>query len=210
MKKYSYPLALLSSGLLVVYMILELIEASTFKFALISFGIFGISLLVSLYILIVDNWRPFVIQISALAFAVGIPLLFQMKVNYYHFFDDREQLIEKLKNGELERVSGDESSPGYLTPEEYKRAVGSDLIPLTIDSENHFYLKFWVDEPFFNPNKSFEGFLYSSSGEFPAIEDIVDFSFYKKINDHWYHVSDHRIELEENCRFLCGGIISND
>lgn len=210
MKKYSLPLALFSSGLLILYMILELVEASTFILAFITFGIFGISLLVSLYKLIVDNWRPIAIQISALAFVVIIPLLFQMEVNYYHFLDDREQLIEMLKNGELERTSGNESSAGYLTPEEYKRAVGSDHVPLVIHSENHFYVKFWVDEPFFNPNGSFEGFLYSSNGSFPATDSPIYFYEYKQINENWYYVSDYSSELEENCRFLCGDIIIND
>lgn len=210
MKKYSVPLALFNSGLLLLYMILELVEASTFPFAVVVFVSFGLSLLLSLYVLITQNWRPFAIQISALAFAVGIPLLFQVEMNYYHFLDDREQLVEMLENGELERTSDDGSSVSYLTPDGYKRAVGSNQLPVVTHSESEFYVKFWVDEPIFNPNGAFEGFLYSSNGEFPATDSALYFYEYKQIDANWYYVSDYSRDLEENCLFLCGDIIIND
>lgn len=71
-------------------------------------------------------------------------------------------------------------------------AVKSTTIRAGMHSKNKFFVFFQsAEQPFLDMSGLTEGFIYSSTGEFPTAKEFDYYTDYKKIDNHWYFVSDN-------------------
>ena len=127
--------------------------------------------------------------------------------NFYLYKEDREAIIRMLINGEIKKEpdrGGNEGFFFYYTPSKYIDAVKSDTIRVGMHSKDRFFVFFQsAEQPSWDMNGLQEGFIYSSTGEFPTAKEFDYYSDYKKIDDHWYFVSDDSERFKNACKHLC-------
>lgn len=205
MKKYIIFFAIGSSILLLFYTGFKLFDNGSFKFALLSYGLFLFVFLYSIIYLFQNKWIPITIQLITLLIVFILPPLIRTEVNFYHYKEDREEIIRMLVDGEIKK----EASPNkgfsfYYTPPQYMNAVKSTTIRASMHSTNKFFVFFQsADQPFLEMLGLTEGFIYSSTGEFPTDKEFDYYMDYKKIDNHWYFVSDDPERFDSSCLFLC-------
>ncbi|KMY32551.1 hypothetical protein ACZ11_10565 [Lysinibacillus xylanilyticus] len=205
MKKYIIFFAIGSSILLLFYTGFKLFDNGSFKFALLSYGLFLFIFLYSIIYLFQNKWVPITIQLITLLIVFILPPLIRTEVNFYHYKEDREEIIRMLVDGEIKK----EASPNkgfsfYYTPPQYMNAVKSTTIRTGMHSKNKFFVFFQsAEQPFLEMRGLTEGFIYSSTGEFPTAKEFDYYMDYKKIDNHWYFVSDDLERFDSSCLFLC-------
>ncbi|MFJ6266509.1 hypothetical protein ACIQGW_16170 [Lysinibacillus xylanilyticus] len=205
MKKYIIFFAIGSSILLLFYTGFKLFDNGSFKFALLSYGLFLFIFLYSIIYLFQNKWVPITIQLITLLIVFILPPLIRTEVNFYHYKEDREEIIRMLVDGEIKK----EASPNkgfsfYYTPPQYMNAVKSTTIRTGMHSKNKFFVFFQsAEQPFLEMRGLTEGFIYSSTGEFPTANEFDYYMDYKKIDNHWYFVSDDLERFDSSCLFLC-------
>ncbi|WP_349409680.1 hypothetical protein [Pseudalkalibacillus sp. SCS-8] len=141
-----------------------------------------------------SKFRKILLSIAAIftivaLFLYGVYGGTKMERNFAKYKDERLEMIEMLKNGEIKK----EGSLFYPTPPEYRGANVDPYIHAKMYENRHFVFFQWVDSPNFGPGL-IEGFLYTSTGEPPTIKE---FSYlagceFKKIEgeENWYFASD--------------------
>lgn len=138
---------------------------------------------------------------------IVLPPLLRTEVNFSLYKDDREEIIRMLANGEIKKEAdryGNEGFYWYYTPPEYIDAVKSEMIRAGMHSKDKFFVYFQsAEKPFMDMRGLQEGFIYSSTGEFPTAKEFDYYMDYKKIDNHWYFVSDDPERFEKSCLFLC-------
>ncbi|MGE7909800.1 hypothetical protein [Lysinibacillus xylanilyticus] len=205
MKKYIIFFAIGSSILLLFYTGFKLFDHGSFKFALLSYGLFLFIFLYSIIYLFQNKWIPITIQLITLLIVFILPPLIRTEVNFYLYKKEREEIIRMLVDGEIKK----EASPSkgfsfYYTPPQYMNAVKSTTIRAGMHSKNKFFVFFQsAEQPFMEMRGLTEGFIYSSTGEFPTAKEFDYYMDYKKIDNHWYFVSDELERFDSSCLFLC-------
>lgn len=205
MKKYILFFAIGSSILLLVYTAFKLLDNGSFRFAFVSYGLFTIVFIFSIIYLFQNKWLPTMIQLIALLIVFIVPPLVRTEVNFYHYKEDREEIISMLANGEIKKEeSGNKGFYFYYTPPQYMDAVKSSTIRAAMHSEKNFFVFFQsAEQPFLDFQGLTEGFIYSSTGKFPTAKEFDYYTEYKKIDNHWYFISTDSQRLESSCIFLC-------
>lgn len=157
------------------------------------------------------------IVLATLVLLVGIVILKWMQAeqpykddteaNFHLYKDDREQIIQMLVSGEIVKEPdryGNEGFYFYYTPPQYIDAVKSDTIRAGMHSNENFFVFFQsAEQPVMDMRGLTEGFIYSATGAFPTPKEFDYFSEYKKIDEHWYFVSDDSERFEKSCLSLC-------
>jgi hypothetical protein len=120
---------------------------------------------------------------------------YEAEKNFYKYKQVREEIINKMKQGEIKKVDRDNNGFAfYYTPPQYKEA----------NLDNTIYAKMYGDRSFiffqsYDNNDSFfpsgpgiiEGFLYSSTGKPPRNNtEFHTIGEYQRIDDHWFFVTD--------------------
>lgn len=208
MKKYINYLAIGSSVLIVLYTIFKLIGRETdYRVGFISYMLFIIIFIISVIYAFKKKWIPIIVQTITLVIVFVVPPLIRTEVNFYVFKEDREEIIRMLVDEELTKDAEQGGSDGfafYYTPPEYKGAVKSTKLRAAIHSNNQLYVFFQAAEPsLFDFVGLEEGFVYSSTGEFPTTKKFDSYHTYKKIDENWYFVSSAEDRFEKSCLFLC-------
>lgn len=205
MKKYIIFFAIGSSILLLFYTGFKIFDNGSFKFALLSYGLFLFIFLFSIIYLFQNKWVPITIQLITLLIVFILPPLIRTEVNFYHYKEDREEIIRMLGDGEIKKeASLNKGFSFYYTPPQYMNAVKSTTIRAGMHSKNKFFVFFQsAEQPFLEMRGLTEGFIYSSTGEFPTAKEFDYYMDYKKIDNHWYFVSDNLERFDSSCLFLC-------
>lgn len=103
MKRYIIFFAIGSSILLLFYTGFKLFDNGSFKFALLSYGLFLFIFLYSIIYLFQNKWVPITIQLITLLIVFILPPLIRTEVNFYHYKEDREEIIRMLVEGKLKK-----------------------------------------------------------------------------------------------------------
>ena len=147
------------------------------------------------------------IQLITLLVVSIVPPMIRTEVNFYLYEDDRKEIIRMLVNGEITKEAdryGNEGFYWYYTPPQYIDAVKSGTIRAGMHSKDKFFVYFQsADQPFMDMVGLQEGFIYSSTGEFPTAKEFDYYSNDKRIDDHWYFISSDDDRFEKSCLFLC-------
>lgn len=108
---------------------------------------------------------------------IVLPPLLRTEVNFSLYKDDREEIIRMLANGEIKKEAdryGNEGFYWYYTPPEYIDAVKSEMIRAGMHSKDKFFVYFQsAEKPFMDMRGLQEGFIYSSTGEFPTAKSLI-------------------------------------
>lgn len=113
--------------------------------------------------------------------------------NFHLYKNDREEMIELLKSGEIKKE--DKFKTGlahYYTPSEFKDANKSDVIQARMHGDKDFVFFLYKSENRslldFGPGIA-EGFLYSSTGMEPKNNNEFPYiGKYQRIDKHWFFV----------------------
>lgn len=147
---------------------------------------------------------PLIIMVAGIGIVVVIMNIFTVELNYYVHQEQREEVIEKLVAGKIKKE--DRSNSGfafYYTPQEYLKANKDNYIQARMYSdEKHFVFFQSAESRFLDFIGLTEGFVYSSTGEFPRAKEMGYYE-YKKINEHWYFVSSDEKRFKNSCPLLC-------
>lgn len=207
MKKYIIFLVISSSLLLLFYTVWKLVGNESFKLAFVSYGLFAIIFIYSIVYLFQKKWVPITIQLTTLFVVIVVPPLIRTEVNFYLYEDDRKEIIRMLTNGEITKEAdryGNEGFYWYYTPPHYIDAVKSETIRAGMHSKDKFFVYFQsAEQPFMDMVGLQEGFIYSSTGQFPTAKEFDYYSNYKRIDNYWYFVSSDDDRFEKSCLFLC-------
>lgn len=214
MQKNILLLALFSSGFYLLDHGLDFIDKGSQLIRLFSNYFFPVTFIASIYFLFKKKWIGIVVHIAALFLVAAIPDHLQTDVNFYMHKEKREELVEMLKDGTIKKepdIYGNKGFFNYRTPEGYETAVRSATIRAAKHSDEVLYVFFQsADVPVFKFDGLEEGFVYSSTGEFPSPKKFNSYYYgYKKIDDNWYFVSDDEDRLREMCVHYCGEIIND-
>lgn len=116
-------------------------------------------------------------------------------------------MIQMVLNGEIAKEEKVKGFPLYYTPPKFKEANKSSIIDAKVYSkENHFFFFQSKENGAFGPGV-IEGYLYSSTGKFPAKRDYPDIGLfdpaaeksgskdfhaglYERIDENWFFVSE--------------------
>lgn len=206
MKKSITLLVIASSILLLFYTVFKLVGNQSFKLAIVSYGLFTVTFIFSIIYLFQKNWVPIIIQLITLFIVIVVPPLIRTEVNFYLYKDDREAIIKMLVSGEIKKEE-DRYNKGfyrYYTPPQYIDAVKSETIRVGMHSKDKFFVFFQsAESPFLDMRGLTEGFIYSSTGEFPSAKEFDVYDNHKKIDKHWYFVSNDSKRFRNSCLFLC-------
>lgn len=205
-------LVLFSNGLFILNRFQDFLGTSSFLYSWFAITFFGLTFLLSFFFLFIRQWIFLFIHIAVLGLVVMVPENDETDVNFQEYKEQREELIEMLASDEIEKEPDRYGNSGfffYYTPEGYEMAVRSDTIHAAKHSDEELYVFFQsADIPILRFEGLQEGFVYSSRGEFPSAEKFDSFYYgYKKIDDHWYFVSDDPKRLEANCQYYCGEVV---
>lgn len=182
---------------------------------------YKVSRVISLFVTAIFVWSvvgafkkifaPLIIMVTGITVILISAHVFEVELNYYAFEDDREQIIERLVAGKIKKEDSSYSGFAfYHTPYAYKKANRSDYIDASVFSEEKHFVFFQSAKPRLMDFVGLtEGFVYSSTGEFPTQKELDMYPEYKKINDHWYFVSSDRERLKSSCLVLCEKDISS-
>ncbi|MEB2301353.1 hypothetical protein LAV72_17180 [Lysinibacillus xylanilyticus] len=207
MKKPIIFFAVGSSILLLFYTMFKLIGNESSMLTLITYGLFTVTFIYSIIYFFQKKWVPIIIQLITLLIVIVLPPLIRTEVNFYLYKDDREEIISMLVNGEIKKEANRYGSKGfysYYTPPQYIDAVKDETIRVGMHSKDHFFVYFQsAEQPFMDMQGLREGFIFSSTGEFPTAKEFDYYSDYKKIDNHWYFVSSDVNRFEKSCLFLC-------
>lgn len=207
MKKSINILSIGSSILLLIYTVFKLLDHGSFKFALVTYGVFAVIFICSFISVFQKKWIPLTIQLITLLIVFIVPPMIRTEVNFYQYKEDREEIIQLLIDGDIKKEEGgNKGFAHYYTPPQYIDAVKWTTIWARMHSENKFFVFFQsAEQPFLEMRGLTEGFIYSSTGEFPTAKEFGYFTGYdyKKIDQHWYFVSNNPERFEQSCLFLC-------
>ena len=207
MKKYIIFLLWRSSILLLCYTIYKAFGNGSLLFAFVSYGLFAVSFIYSMRYFSQKKWVT-IIQLIILIVAIVLPPLIRTEVNFYLYKDDRDEIIRMLANGEITKEADRYGNRGYYwyyTPPQYIDAVKSEFLWLTLHSKEKFFVYFQsAEQPLLDFRGLQEGFIFSSTGEFPTAQEFkYSVSNYKKIDNYWYFVSSDDDRFQKSCLFLC-------
>lgn len=200
--------ASISSLLLLLHSTMTLFDSSSYQFRNVAIGLFVLTLLVSILLLFNKQLAPLAIQLVTLAIVMLVPTEIQTDVNFTHHKEAREEIIAMLVDGTIEKKEGQPGFFEYPTPAGYEDAVRASTIRAAIHSDEEYFVFFQSTD---NPALDFvglqQGFIYSSTGEFPSPKQFDAYYGYKQIDEHWYFVSSDDQNLRESCRFVCGDVV---
>ena len=193
--------------LILSYTLFKLLDNSSLIFAFISYVLFAVSFIYSI-ICFSKIWWLSIIQIITLFVAINLPQYIRTEVNFYLYKEDREEIIRMLESGELKKEAdryGNKGYKWYYTPLQYMDAVKSQMIMATKYSEDRLYVFFQsAEQPLLDFRGLQEGFIYSSTGQYPTAQEFNYSHYeYKKIDEHWYFVSDDSERFKKSCLLLC-------
>ena len=213
MKEFITGLVTISSTVLVFHSVLSMLNFDMILFDLFTYGLYLFTFVLSMVCILFLMWRPMIMQIAALVFVLIIPPLIQTEVNYLAHKLTRDAIVEELENNAL-ILDETKSMPGYYrayyTRPSYMPAVNNTSIKAVVHSDENYFVYFESHRPYFDFIGESEGFLYSSSGDFPSASESFSYSAYKKINENWFFVANSEDDLKWSCLFICGEIITND
>ncbi len=204
MKKLVLILALLGSSLLVINAWLLLVDANMWQFRKWTYLTFLFTFFLSFIFLFTKQWRPFVIHLIALAIVLLLAPRLQPDVNYVIHKEQREQIIQMLVDGKLQKKEIATGFFRYPTPAGYENAVGSSTVRAAMHSDEEYYVYFdSADVALFDIEGYAEGFIYSSTGEFPSPKKFNRYEIYKKVEENWFFVSSRDSRVRGYCNFVC-------
>lgn len=205
MRKHINYLSIGSSVLILIYTTLKLFgENMHYNAGLISYSLFTISFIFAIIFAFKQKFLPIIIQTLTLAIIVIVPPLIRTEINFYVFKEDREEIIRMLAEGELQKDDLNDGFAFYYTPEQFKKANKTKILDAAVHSKDQIYVFFKsADPPLIDFVGLEEGFVYSSTGEFPTAKEFDNFLEYKKIDDNWYFVSDDHDRFMKSCLYLC-------
>lgn len=212
MQRIFLVIVLLSNGLFIHNEVKTLFGTEFFLDSWFATGFFGLTFVISFCLLFMRKWIFLFIHIAVLGLVLVVPNDYEADVNFYLYKDEREELIEMLASGEIQKEPDRYGNVGffdYYTPEGYEMAAGSGTIRAAKHTNGDLFVFFQSAEvPPLQFEGLVEGFVYSSTGEFPSPKKFDSFyEGYKKIDDHWYFVSDDKERFEKHCKYYCGEIV---
>ncbi|EGA89910.1 hypothetical protein GPDM_07665 [Planococcus donghaensis MPA1U2] len=158
---------------------------------------------------IVGVFKKIFAPIIILVVGIGLVNLafhvFEVELNYYVFQDERNEIIDQLLAGEIQKEDPTHSGFAfYYTPPEYTLANRDSFIDARMYSEEKHFIFFQTATPrFLDFIGLTEGFVYSSTGTYPTMSELDTSYTYRKINDHWYFVSSDSKRFKNSCYIIC-------
>lgn len=209
MKKHLMAWSIISVLLVLAFQVNDYISIGIlnkpFVTSIVFLSIFGISIwaVVGVFKKI---FAPILIIVVGISVIVVAAHVFEVELNYYAFEEERQEMIEKLVSGEIKKEDRNQSGFAfYFSPSEYSKSNRQDYIDARIYSpEKHFVFFQSAKSRMFDFVGLTEGFIYSSTGEYPTRQEFDNSFHYRKINDNWYFVSSDEKRFMNSCYFLCG------
>ena len=208
MKKHLIIWSIISVLLVMAFQVNDYISIGIlnqpFVASIVFLGVFGIAIwaVVGVFKKI---FAPILIIVVGISFILVAANVLEVELNYYAFQEERQEMIDKLVSGEIKKEDRYQSGFAfYFTPSEYLKTNRQDYINARIYSpEKHFVFFQSAKSRMFDFVGLTEGFIYSSTGEYPTRQEFDGSYSYRKIDDIWYFVSSDDKRFKNSCYFLC-------